>query len=377
MAKFLVQIVFTVMAVVVVFAFAAKLYTSVAGGSEDKAVLENFRMMESALSGIVENDFGQANMLLTLEKDYTLIGFSANDPLVKACIQADRDPTYTKPEECGGINNGCLCLYEGKVEDKNILSCKIFKDTKFYSRYDQKTFKPESFGCEQSGFPKSDHITDVKYEYLVFYGARTFTISNWGTQNLYIESKKENEINHVYIAVYDDNVIQREKFVNICPDKSQCECARKHFDKVLRNVNCGEEEYTEAVCVYDSKEEVCVLTENFNCTNGKIEEFCACGDTAYDSGYCLGEKYYPFISEECNLIKSCENYHTETTCVYDFCQLENKCFPELKDSEFEKCKLCESGCSCDIYTSEWMKQLNPCDCNTYNEDGYAINVNCV
>jgi len=356
---------------------------------------QKFQELTSKIQELLmsENQIATDKMILEIEQEYNILGFDFDQTEIKTCFSiAIIEQTYNRPEDCED-GKACLCLYKEGLEDKNVLICKNFGKARFYSTLNKDTTKPGSFGCEKTRHPEKEF---GEYEGIIIFGIGRFAVPGvdavvdatiyktlWGSQRIYIEKYADVETNHITISIEDDEVKERYKLINLCPDNSYSKCVEKHFDYVfIEKVDNNEQKF---VCKFDQINNLCVKESIKDCSSGVIWKECVCGETAYDSGFCVDEKYqkndlptdYCYVEK----IESCKKYKTENmfesekyACIFNICSLDKNCYWEERwiekysktvsgrEGDYTPCETCPEQCDCDIYDENWLKEIDPCNC---------------
>ncbi len=322
-------------------------------------------------------------MILELEPEYRILGFQY-DKETRACASL----TILKPKQCE--DKGCMCLFKGELEsdnkEKNINDKKIVgkcftaENTKFYSRFFS--------DYENYGYPtcadlpvRAETIGNLKYKdvSIIGYIDRAYI---GGDEEGYLRSMKllvyiknlPDNTKQVFIDIESDENKLIYKTTNYCPDNSPSECKGKHYDSVFK------EEGQSFVCKFKEEMNKCVKEKISDCSSGVIWKECACGEVAYDSGFCVNGKYAKndFPTDYCYLenIGSCEDYeegdyeNKEYACVFNICNVDNiGCYWDTEGGAIDiiglkpnACESCQDECDCEIYEEDWLKEIDPCNC---------------
>lgn len=315
--------------------------------------------------GDLENSevvFGKDSLLLELEQGYSILGF-ADSSSARTCVFQET-VLVQKPASCSG--GSCLCLFKGDPENDKPLVCKAHNLDIFTWRRPTRPITEYSSCIDGI----SSFVGDREYiQFSAMSGDKIFS------EKIMLFKHPDG------VFVLAENDVNREyyKKSSVCPDSSYSRCVSKHYDYVFSELKVDLGRQESYVCKFDLEDNACNKREVVECGNKMIHSECYCGDTAYESGYCINDEYTPYalprLSDYCfsaleNGIVTCEDYgegdfdvdQQELICSFNLCQLTTKCYWN------DGCSDCppDLGCPTNLYfTGSASRALNSCGCRTF------------
>ncbi|NQU98102.1 hypothetical protein HQ533_01430 [Candidatus Woesearchaeota archaeon] len=404
--KGITNLILVALSIFVVVSAMTKVLAPYLGSETRTPSYENFQLLASAVDGLVslKSQSAIGSIILEIEPGYVIIGFE-HDKDKANYFHTELD----KPKDeklCG--NEACICLFKveskkyGKI--KKVVDCVKTSKARFYSR--SLTYKKMGCGREdernlcystEHGIPVCTTVAQKTY----FVGNKEFADRQlcflgkhfpgydeddeviWSTQEMLIQVKTSpNDEKEVFIDLKTEDNLLRYKFINICPTESDTRCIGRHYDYVFTENIVGEDKTF--ACKFDYQKNKCINENIEECPIGPISEKCACGETAYEFGFCIKEnnvlrhKNKELPEGYCfgNKIDACEKYKTDNdyesdkyACTFNICGVaEIGCYWDTKGAlvgglKKDACETCPAPCNCNnLYDEEWIKEANPCGC---------------
>lgn len=298
---------------------------------------ENFEVLNWKIQRLLNDETIEKSdtMFFEMEKGFSLIAFDSGELIAHICEEEDIE----RPEQCPDIEKGCLCLYNEKAQ-----KCSIFdEETVFKSFFVDDDFDEGFKGCGVD--MERTHEDGLKYKY----GKLLFSHKTKFSHDLYIEVKEKSGSVEILIGKADEKTKQsRYKFVSMCPDTLVGDCKGKHFDEVDDGFRCR----------FDEGENFCVKEEINDCDDRHWMkgEYCNCGETAYNKGFCINGAF-ELLEKNCENVDTCDSNQNPWNCEFDVCRTKEKYNCYFKEEGFvrglvtDDCKSCNEFSLCENYGS--------------------------